>query len=49
MSMGDDGPLRPAIRVDMKAAWPAIEALGVHGEPRIETFGLISVLYLYSK
>src|SRR5262249_1649562 len=36
---GADGRLRPAIRVDMESAWPAIEALGVHGEPRIETFG----------
>ena len=39
MAMGDDGALGPAIRVDVKAAGPAIEALPVDREPAVESIG----------
>src|SRR5262249_43990879 len=39
MPMGDDGAFGAGVRVDMETTGPAIEALGVHGEPRVETFG----------
>jgi hypothetical protein len=39
MTVGDDGALGPAIRVDMKAARPAIEALAINCKPSVETLG----------
>jgi hypothetical protein len=39
MAVGDHGSLSPAIRVDVKAAGAAIEALPVDREPSVESIG----------
>ena len=39
MAMGDDRALGPAIRVDVEAARPAIEALPIDREPGVESVG----------
>jgi hypothetical protein len=40
MAVGDDGPLGPAIRVDVEPAGAAIEALPVDRQPCVESIGL---------
>jgi hypothetical protein len=37
MAMRDDGALRPCIGIDVEAPGSAIEALGIQGQPGVES------------